>query len=330
MLLAGDIGGTKTNLALYTREVGPRKPLFEATFPSGQFTSLEALVEKFLSARSEQVDHACFGVAGPVVDGSAQITNLPWEMNETRLQEVLGIPSIHLLNDLVASAHAVPFLQPEDLLTLNTGKPASHGALAIVAPGTGLGEAFLIWEAGRYVAHASEGGHADFAPANEVEIEMLQFLQGRLDHVSWERVCSGIGLPNIYSYFKASARAVEPAWLTERLAAAHDPAPIIVETALATEDDSAICRAVLNAFVSILGAEAGNLALKVLATGGVYLGGGIPPRILPLLQGEHFMRAFTRKGRLGDLLEPIPVHVILNPKIALIGAAYHALGMIGH
>jgi glucokinase len=327
MLLAGDIGGTKTNLALYTSEAGPRKPIIEVTFPSGKFASLESLAGAFLADRTERIDHACFGVAGPVVDGSAQITNLPWVMHETRLQEALGIPSVHLLNDLVAIAHAVPFLQPEDVLTLNEGKPAKHGALAIVAPGTGLGEAFLIWEAGRYVAHASEGGHADFAPANDIEVEMLQFLQPRLDHVSWERVCSGLGLPNIYSYYKASKRAAEPDWLAERLRMAHDPAPVIVEAALAATDDSDICLAVLNAFVSILGAEAGNLALKVLATGGVYLGGGIPPRILSLLQGERFLRAFTRKGRLADLLEPIPVRVILNPKVALMGAAYHALAM---
>jgi len=325
MLLAGDIGGTKTNLAVFSPEAGPHAPLAEATFPSGRYPSLETLVREFLSQADLQVERASFGVAGPVVAGRATITNLGWVMDERQLQEALDLSSVRLLNDLDAIAHAVPFLEPADLHTLNAGQPATGGAIAVIAPGTGLGEAFLTWDGARYRFHASEGGHADFAPTNLFEIGLLRYLQEGLgfEHVSYERVCSGRGLPNIYAYLRDSGTACEPAWLAERLAAADDPTPLIVNAALVGECE--LCIATLDAFVSILGAEAGNLALKVLATGGVYLGGGIPPRILPALEHERFMEAFRRKGRFSDLLARVPVHVILNPKVALLGAACHGL-----
>jgi glucokinase len=335
MLLAGDIGGTKTNLTVFSPEDGPRAPLAEATFPSADYPSLEALVREFLGQVGLSVERASFGVAGPVVASRATITNLPWVMEETQLQEALNLSSVRLLNDLNAIAHAVPFLEPADLHTLNVGQPTSgrgvhgRGAMAVVAPGTGLGEAFLTWDGTRYRPHASEGGHADFAPTNPFEAELLRYLQGRFEHVSYERVCSGRGLPNIYAYLKNSGYADEPAWLTEQLAAADDPTPIIVNTALDSQKGCELCVATLNAFVSILGAEAGNLALKVLARGGVYLGGGIPPRILPALEEERFMGAFQRKGRMSDLLARVPVHVILNPKVALLGAACHGLELLG-
>jgi len=325
MLLAGDIGGTKTNLAVFSPEDGPRAPLAEATFPSADYPSLEALVREFLSQVSLSVERASFGVAGPVVASRATITNLPWVMEETQLQETLNLSSVRLLNDLNAIAHAVPFLEPADRHTLNAGQQAPDGAMAVVAPGTGLGEAFLTWDGTRYRPHASEGGHADFAPTHPLEVELLRYLQGRFERVSYERVCSGRGLPNIYAYLKDSGYADEPAWLTEQLAAADDPTPIIVNTALDSQKGCELCVATLNAFVSILGAEAGNLALKVLASGGVYLGGGIPPRILPALEQQRFMEAFRRKGRMSDLLARVPVHVILNPKVALLGAACHGL-----
>jgi len=325
MLLAGDIGGTKTNLAVFSPEDGPRAPLAEATFPSADYPSLEALVREFLSQVSLSVERASFGVAGPVVASRATITNLPWVMEETQLQETLNLSSVRLLNDLNAIAHAVPFLEPADRHTLNAGQQAPDGAMAVVAPGTGLGEAFLTWDGTRYRPHASEGGHADFAPTHPLEVELLRYLQGRFERVSYERVCSGRGLPNIYAYLKDSGYADEPAWLTEQLAAADDPTPIIVNTALDSQKGCELCVATLNAFVSILGAEAGNLALKVLASGGVYLGGGIPPRILPALEQQRFIEAFRRKGRMSDLLARVPVHVILNPKVALLGAACHGL-----
>jgi glucokinase len=322
MLLAGDIGGTKTNLAVFSSDAGPYAPLAEATFPSGAYASLEALVSQFLAQNDLKISRASFGVAGPVVDGRAKITNLPWEMSEANLGQRLGF-SVRLLNDLESIAYAVPFLQPEDLETLNEGEATQGGAIAIIAPGTGLGEAYLSWDGSRYRAYASEGGHADFGPNNQREIDLLHYLQDRFGHVSYERVCSGQGIANIYAFLRDSGHE-EPAWLAEQLAAAGDPTPIIVNVALG-EESCAICVTALNVFTSILGAEAGNLALKVLSTGGVYLGGGIPPRILPVLKQDRFVEAFRYKGRFSGLLARMPVHVILNPKAALLGAACYAL-----
>jgi len=343
MLLAGDIGGTKTNLAVFSPEAGPRAPLAEAIFTSARYPSLETLVREFLAQVGLPVERASFGVAGPVVAGRATITNLPWVIDGAQLQAALHLSSVRLLNDLAAIAHAVPILSPADLHTLNAGQMTPGGAIAVIAPGTGLGEAFLTWDGSRYRAHASEGGHTDFAPTNLFEIELLRYLREGLgfEHVSYERICSGMGLPNIYAYLKDSGYAEEPDWLAEQLAATDDPTPVIVgaalrqpfdgaqdkaqDTALDDERQCELCLATLNTFVSILGAEAGNLALKVLATGGVYLGGGIPPRILPALEQERFMEPFRRKGRFSALLARVPVHVILNPKTALLGAACHGL-----
>jgi glucokinase len=323
MLLAGDIGGTKTTLAIYPHGTARQLPFIEATFPSGHYASLETIINQFLSDLKlpEPIDLAYFGVAGPVVDRRATITNLPWNMEEAQLEQVLHIPSVHLLNDLEAIAHAVPLLGPADVSTLNAGEAVPQGAIAVIAPGTGLGEAFLTWDGSRYLAHTSEGGHADFAPSNELEIELLRSLFTRYKHVSFERVCSGKGIPNIYNFLKESGYAKESRELAERLATAEDPTPSIFNAALSADEPDELCIATLNTFVSILGAEAGNLALKVLATGGVYLGGGIPPRILSLLEKGKFMQAFRRKGRFTELLSHVPVHVILNPKIALLGAA---------
>lgn len=323
MLLAGDIGGTKTNLAVFTRESGWRVPIAEATFPSADYASLEEVVSGFLAQHDFPIDHASFGVAGPVVGGRATITNLPWTMDEVELQQALHIQNVHLMNDLDAIAHAVPYLESRDLHTINPGTPVSGGAIAVIAPGTGLGEAFLTWDSSHYRAHTSEGGHADFAPTNQLEIELLRYLMARFPHVSFERVCSGKGIPNIYAYLKDSGYAEEPPWLAGQLAAAQDQTPIIINNAVEKENACELCVATLNTFVSILGAEAGNLALKVLATGGVYIGGGIPPRIISYLDSEQFMQAFTHKGRLTQMLARMPVHVILNPNIALLGAARH-------
>jgi glucokinase len=323
MLLAGDIGGTKANLAIFSSETGWRVPYAEATFPSANYSSLETLVHEFLAQHDFAIDRASFGVAGPVVAGRANITNLSWMMEVTQLQQELHIPSVRLLNDLDAIAHAVPYLKSQDLHTLNKGQAVSGGAIAVIAPGTGLGEAFLTWDGSRYQAHTSEGGHADFAPANSLQVELLRYLMTRFPHVSFERVCSGKGLPNIYDYLKDSGYAEEPQWLAEQLATTRDRSPIIVNNALDKENACKLCVATLNTFVSILAAEAGNLALKVLATGGLYVGGGIPPRILYYLESERFMKAFTHKGRFTQILAQMPVHVILNPKVALLGAAIH-------
>jgi glucokinase len=329
MLLAGDIGGTKTKLAVYSLEDGWGKPLAEATFPSGQYSSLEALVQDFLERHQFQIERASFGVAGPVVGGRATITNLPWVLEENHLKNALDIPFVRLLNDLEAIAYGVSSLEEHDLYTLNAGRAVKEGAIAVVAPGTGLGEAFLTWDEERYQPHTSEGGHADFAPADELQLELLHYLQLRYTHVSFERVCSGRGLPNIYNFLKESGRKAEPSWLAEQLASAKDPTPVIVENALDPEKVCEICRLTLETFVSILGAEAGNMALKVMATGGVYLAGGIPPRILPFLSEGRFLQSFLRKGRLSNVLIPTPVYVILNPNVALLGAAHHGFEQLG-
>ena len=325
MLLAGDVGGTKTVLGIFSPEAGPRFPLAEGTFPSAEYASLEAIVRSFLAQTGVPVCAASFGVAGPVVAGRATITNLPWVVGETQLCQALNLTSVRVLNDLVAIANAIPFLEPSDLHTLQEGRRAHGGTIAVVAPGTGLGEAFLTWDSARYRAYGSEGGHADFAPGPPPQVDLLRYLQDRFGHVSCERVCSGHGIPNIYAFFKETGRHQESARLAEELARASDPTPVIVNTALAGGRTCEICTATLNTFVSILGAEAGNLALKVLATGGVYLGGGIPPRIIPALESEHFLEGFHRKGRMSDLLTHMPIHVIINPKAALLGAARYGL-----
>jgi glucokinase len=324
-VMAGDIGGTKTHLAVFSSESGLGAPLEEAIFISRDYPSLEALVREFLSRSGTKVDRASFGVAGPVVNGQAKITNLPWIMDEANLADTLGVTSVHLINDLLALAHAVLFLAEKDLHVLNKGHAVSGGAIAVVAPGTGLGEAYLTWDGAEYRAYASEGGHSDFAPSNALEAGLLCYLRERFGHVSYERICSGIGLVNIYAYLKDSGYADEPDWLAEQMVSVHDPTPVIVKAALDEERMCKICQITLNMFISILGAEAGNMALKVMASGGVYLGGGIPPRILSALEGGSFMEAFRHKGRMSKLMEEFPVHVILNPKAALLGAACHGM-----
>jgi len=325
MLLAGDIGGTKTNVGIYSTDKGPREPLIEATFPTSQYLNLERLVSEFLSKVSIEIDRASFGVAGPVVGGWAEITNLPWIIEEARLKDTLGLRSVRLLNDLEAIAYAVPLLMEKDMYTLNRGEPKPKGTLAVIAPGTGLGEAFLVWDGKRHRAYPSEGGHADFGPNSDLEIDLLRYLHKKFGHVSLERICSGQGLPNVYAYLKESGYAEEPAWLAEQLSLTDDTTPLIVNAALNAETKCALCRTTLEIFISALGAEAGNLALKVMATGGIYLGGGIPSRIISLLNDGSFIESFANKGRFSALVSRIPVHVILNPKTALIGAAFYGL-----
>jgi glucokinase len=328
MLLVGDLGGTKADLALFTPEAGARAPVAQVRYLSADYPSLEAICRAFLAQHQAAVDAACFDVAGPVAGGRAHITNLPWVIEEAALARALGLPSVALLNDLMAVAYAVPSLQPADLHTLDTGAPTARGAIAVIAPGTGLGEAFLTWGGGRYRAHPSEGGHADFAPSGEAQINLLRYIHGRFGHVSSERVCSGIGIPNIYDYLREGAVAAESPEVAAALARADDRTRVIIEAALDPRAPSPLCRATLDMFVSILGAEAGNLALKVLATGGVYLAGGIPAHILPALASPEFLRAIRAKGRFADLLAQVPVHVIVNPRVALLGAASYGLDLL--
>lgn len=325
MLLAGDIGGTKTLLAIYADNQQLSTPVAEASFPSAEYDSLEAIVEQFLAKQNYQIERACFGVAGPVIEGRANITNLPWRMDEQEMQRRLHIPVVRLLNDLASIATALPILQPTDLLTLNSGQTHATGSIAVIAPGTGLGEAFLTWDGQRYRAHSSEGGHTDYAPTNEWENDLLHFMRNDLGyaHVSYESVCSGIGIPHLYAFVRKMQVVEEPGWFARELEASKNPTPLIINAAL---DQNRPCPTAVKAvetFAAILGAEAGNLALKVMATGGVYLAGGIPPRIIPFLRSEGFLQAFCNKGRFASLLAEMPVHVVLHPKVGLLGAAAH-------
>lgn len=328
--LAGDIGGTKTVLAIYDTAHDLVTPVVEMTFPSPSYDSLEAVVETFF--RQQQVNgtdfvSGTFGVAGPVVAGSATITNLPWTIQESRMEAMLAIPRVTLINDLVAIASAVPNLPDSDLVTLYEGQGSPTGPIAVVAPGTGLGEAYLIHDSAHYHAFPSEGGHADFGPNSAQETELLLFLQkllgrGKTPHISWERVCSGSGIPNLYAFLKEQGHIQGDPTTTAAIAGSSDKTPLIMNAAQQNEP-CPLCRATLELFVEILGSEAGNMALKVLATGGVYLGGGIPPRILDALKSPRFREAFLNKGRLSAVLKDMPIRVILNPKAALMGAAYH-------
>jgi len=325
MLLVGDIGATKTILSIISPDLGPRKSLAEMTFVSKRYSSLEAIIREFLAETEFTISQAVFGVSGPVVNGRAEITNLPWIVEEAHVKDAFGLENVELLNDLEAIASAIPFLEPDELHTLNAGTPVAEAAIAVIAPGTGLGEAYLTWDGQRYRAHACEGGHTDFGPTNTIQMELLDYLLQEYDHVSYERVCSGMGLPNIYRFLRDTGRAAEPAWLSEKLEEAGDWTPIIVNSARSNEVDCDLCGMTLEIFIDILGAEAGNLALKTMATAGVYLAGGIPPRILPQLQRDRFLTAFTNKGRFDDLLEIMPVHVVLHSRCALLGAACHIL-----
>jgi len=329
MLLAGDIGGTKTILALFSSEAGPQEPVVEESFSSASHSRFEVIAKRFMAGADIPIDRAVLGVAGPVVNGRARITNLPWVLEEKKLQKALKIPHVRLINDLEALAHSVTILKPSDLRTINRGKPFSGGAIAVIAPGTGLGESFLTPEGSdsgsRYRAHPSEGGHSDFSPRNPMEYELLRHLHRQFHHVSYERICSGQGIHEIYTFLKKTGRGSEPAWLAKELAAADDPTPVIVNAAVKMIPPCRLCLKTLNVFTSILGAEAGNLALKVMATKGVFLGGGIPPAILPILKNGPFLGAFWNKGRMSDLLSRVPVHVIMNPRAALLGAAAYGL-----
>ncbi|MHB9098712.1 MAG: glucokinase [Syntrophales bacterium] len=327
MLLVGDIGGTKSRLAIVADGADPRALLAEELLPSGSFGGIEALIRAFLERSACSAQRACLAVAGPVIDGRAALPNLPWVADAERIRRAFGFRSVRLLNDLAATARAVPLLEPAELHTLAAGERSAAGVIAVIAPGTGLGEAFLTWDGARFREHASEGGHADFAPGGPLEMELLRELQKEADHVSYEALCSGPGLGRIYRFLRRFPREKgaeeEPAWLAQRLSEAADPAPVIVEAALA--GTSALCARTVRLFVSLLGAEAGNLALKTFAAGGVYLGGGIVPRIVPFLDEGGFLAAFRRKGRMADLLFRIPVHAILTPRAALIGAADRGL-----
>jgi glucokinase len=321
-VLAGDIGGTKTNLGLFVPgKLRPRMTAFER-FSSRKFGGLKEIVETFLEHHAVPVSGVCFGIAGPVTGGKSKTTNLAWTVSARALARHFGWPRVKLINDLTATAMALPVLAKPELFPLNRAQVYKGETLALLAPGTGLGQALLVYHNGRYIPVPSEGGHADFAPNSPEEIELWQYLQERFGHVSIERVLSGPGLVNIYGWLKDTGRYREPAWLS-RMMARSDPARTIAETALRRR--TPLCMAALRRFAYLLGSAAGNLALTGLAAGGVFLGGGICPGILPFLKEAAFMTAFVSKGRFKDLLAKIPVRVIQNDKAALLGAACGAL-----
>ena len=327
MLIAGDIGGTKTDLAIYSNESGPHAPLAQTEVHSADYPSLQAMVVEFLAQVKMSVDVASFDVAGPVIDGHVKTTNLPWVMDESSLAKDLNLKSVHLMNDLEAVARAVPVLREADLLTINKGEPVPNGPIAIIAPGTGLGESFLTWDGSHYLAHSSEGGHSDFAPTETRQIHLLEYLLPRFGHVGVERVCSGIGVPNIYEYLRDVERIPERPEIAQLIATAKDHTKVIVDAAVDTDNPSELCRATVEMLVSILASEAANLVLKVFATGGIYMAGGIALHLLDALREPQFMQAFTNKGRFKELMARIPIHVITT-RAALVGAAAYGLARL--
>jgi len=321
VVLAGDIGGTKTNVGLFVRGKKRPKPLVIESFASREAPHLENLVDRFLKSHPAPISSACFGIAGPVINGRCKTTNLPWVVSETSLQRRFHWCHARLLNDLAATALAVPLLRRSERVSLNKGNMQKKGTLALLSPGTGLGQAMLAYQDGEYVPLSSEGGHVSFSPTTEREIDLWRYLRKKFGHVSVERVLSGPGLVNIYSWLRDSGRFKEPLWL-KVLMREGDAAKAISESALRKKQ--ALCVESLRFYVSMLGSAAGNLALTSMAVGGVYLGGGIPPKILPALKQGVFLKTLTAKGRFSDLLSRIPVHVIVNDKAALLGAAHAA------
>jgi glucokinase len=323
IVLAGDIGGTKVELGLFDGAA----PRARRRYASRDFGGLEAICSDFLGGGHDRPAAAAFGIAGPIVGDHVRTTNLPWVIGKPSLQRLLGCP-VALLNDLESTAHGVPHLAPAELFVLNEGREVARAARAILAAGTGLGEGYMVFDAhrGRYEPHASEGGHADFAPRNDEEIDLLRHLASRFGRVSVERVVSGMGIAAIFEHLAAGGRRQVTRALREAVAGG-DAAAVVAGAAM--DGSSPVCTDTMRLFVSAYGAEAGNLALKVMALGGVYVGGGIAPRILPLLGDGLFLESFRDKGRFRGLLQDVPVRVILNDQASLLGAAAVARELAG-
>jgi glucokinase len=335
--LAGDIGGTKTRLAVIKVSGTQAQIIHENSYRSRDYATFEELLEDFLSrtkcflsphsssAKGEDgqihIHHAAFGIAGPVQGKVVKTTNLPWRIEVDALQHRFNLPRCTLLNDLEATAYGLPALGENDLFTLQAGTANASGNIAVIAAGTGLGEAGLFWDGNCHRPFATEGGHASFSPGNELDMALLNHLQQQYQHISWERVVSGMGLLSMHEFLRNYRNAEAPQWLVEMMRN-NDAAAAIAKAALSGRDD--ICVETMNWFVRLYGAEAGNLALKLMSRGGLYVGGGIAPKILPMLQNGAFLDAFLNKGRMRRLLEAIPVKVILNDRAALFGPALRA------
>lgn len=320
LFLTGDIGGTKTRLALAEVNGTQVQIRHEQSFASQHYTALADILQEFLNG-SAQTTNAAFGIAGPVQGEVAHTTNLPWYIDAKALRQQFGFTRCHLLNDLEATAWGLPALGEQDLLTLQTGTAQACGNQAVIAAGTGLGEAGLYWDGRSHHPFATEGGHATFGPRDAQELALLHFMQRQHQHVSWERVISGMGLRDVYDFMLDYRHATPPAWLAQEIATG-DKAAAISAAALAGKDE--LCVETLHLFVDLYGAEAGNLALKTMSRGGVFVGGGIAPKILPLLQDGTFLTSFLSKGRMQPLLAAMPLKVILNDRAALYGPALYA------
>jgi glucokinase len=322
MILAGDIGGTKTNLAYFDAGDNSLALHTNKSYPSQTYRSLDDIVRVFVEEFPADIRHAAFGVAGPVIDGRCETTNISWVVDSRDIARQLGLRNVGLINDLEATAYGTLRLGKKDLHVLNPGTLRRGGAIAVIAAGTGLGEGGLVWDGVRYRALPSEGGHSDFAPRNELEMELLRFLVGRFGQVSWERLVSGPGLYNIYQFLRSRAGSPEPSWLSEQISNG-DPSAAVSQAALQEKDS--VCVQAVEMFVSLYGAEAGNLALKFLATGGVYVGGGIAPKLLDKIRRGTFLQSFVQKDSYSKLMQSMPLYVVLNEKTALYGAAHYAI-----
>jgi glucokinase len=318
MILAGDIGGTNARLAYFQRSNGNLKLVSERVFPSREHKELGEIAVKFVEESGTHPDVACFGIAGPVRQGRVETSNLPWVVEQSQLAKQLHVPATFLINDLEASAWGVGALAASDLVPLNQVPGKAVGNQAMIAPGTGLGEAGLFWDGSRHHVFACEGGHTDFAPRDEVQIELLRFLQGRFGHVSYERILSGPGLVNVYEFLRGSGPDPEPEELRKEIHSGDAAAAI---SRAAVNRTSTLAEKALDLWISVYGAEASNLALKIMSTGGLFLAGGISPKILSRLQGPIFMQNFLDKGRMRALVEAMPVYVVTNDKVGLLGAA---------
>ncbi len=323
MILAGDIGGTKINLAYFTLKDGKLVPDILKSYASKEHASFAEILRLFQQEVPHTIETAAFGIAGPVVNGRSEATNLPWIVNVREVAPTFGLKTAGLINDLEATAYGILRLEEKDTLVLNAGVPRPQGTIAVIAAGTGLGEGGLVWNRARYQTLPSEGGHTDFAPRNELEMDLLRFLLTKYKRVSYERVVSGMGIVNLYQFFRTRVNYAEPPWLTEQLGG--DAAAAISKAARDGKDEASA--KAMELFVSLYGAEAGNLGLKLLSSGGLFIGGGIAPKILPMMQQSTFMDSLTGKGRLSGVVKNMPVSIILNDKIALYGAAHYALMM---
>lgn len=323
MILAGDIGGTHSRIAAFDAD-GNKLPLVvEKIYESQEHSGLTEIISEFVRTEGIPVHSACFGVAGPVRNGKSKISNLPWTIDSRELAAHLKLRSVDLLNDLEAYAYGMDALESKDFVTLSEGSEDAEGNTAVISAGTGLGEAGLVWDGFRHHPFACEGGHADFAPKSQLEIELLQYLLKKHGHVSYERILSGPGIRNVYEFLRDTHKQEEPEWLRDQIRTAADPPALISQ--LAAQKKAAICEETMKIFVTVYGSETGNCALKFMSTGGIFIGGSIAAKIVPMMKSDIFMQAFLDKGRMSSLLKDMPVKIVLNDDAGLLGAARSAL-----